>query len=101
MNCITIETADHVTTITLNRPEVMNAINGEMHHELQAAFDEGATGEDLISAAGDAAEDQAPPEAGVAEPQSSATRNSSQQANRNSAGNSTARSVTSASRSTR
>jgi crotonobetainyl-CoA hydratase len=28
-----------VTTVTLNRPEVMNAINMAMHHELQAAFD--------------------------------------------------------------
>jgi enoyl-CoA hydratase/carnithine racemase len=29
----------HVTTITLNRPEVMNAINPAMHQELQKAFD--------------------------------------------------------------
>ena len=36
---ITVETADRVTTITLNRPAVMNAINPEMHAELQAAFD--------------------------------------------------------------
>lgn len=28
-----------ITTVTLNRPEVMNAINIEMHHELQTAFD--------------------------------------------------------------
>lgn len=28
-----------VTTVTLNRPEVMNAINPEMHQQLQAAFD--------------------------------------------------------------
>jgi crotonobetainyl-CoA hydratase len=31
--------ADHVTTITLARPEVMNAINPAMHEELQIAFD--------------------------------------------------------------
>ena len=37
---ITVETADRVTTITLNRPAVMNAINPEMHAELQVAFDD-------------------------------------------------------------
>jgi len=37
---ITVEKADRVTTITLNRPAVMNAINPEMHAELQAAFDD-------------------------------------------------------------
>jgi enoyl-CoA hydratase/carnithine racemase len=40
MNFIKVTTASHITTITLNRPEVMNAINGEMHQELQAAFDD-------------------------------------------------------------
>jgi enoyl-CoA hydratase/carnithine racemase len=39
MQYITVETTDRITTITLNRPEVMNAINAAMHHELQAAFD--------------------------------------------------------------
>jgi enoyl-CoA hydratase/carnithine racemase len=39
MQFITVGHADRTTTITLNRPEVMNAINAEMHHELQAAFD--------------------------------------------------------------
>jgi enoyl-CoA hydratase/carnithine racemase len=39
MDFIRVSTANHVTTITLNRPEVMNAINGGMHQELQAAFD--------------------------------------------------------------
>ena len=39
MEFITVEARDHVTTITLNRPQVMNAINPQMHHELQAAFD--------------------------------------------------------------
>lgn len=34
---VTVEGA--VTTVTLNRPEVMNAINIAMHHELQEAFD--------------------------------------------------------------
>lgn len=41
---ITVDKADRVTTITLNRPAVMNAINPEMHAELQAAFDDFAAG---------------------------------------------------------
>ncbi len=32
--------AGHVTTITLNRPEVMNAINPGMHQELEDAFNQ-------------------------------------------------------------
>jgi enoyl-CoA hydratase/carnithine racemase len=36
---ITVSSANHVTRITLNRPEVLNAINQQMHDELQAAFD--------------------------------------------------------------
>ena len=43
MEFITVDKADRVTTVTLNRPEVMNAINGRMHHELQAAFDDFAS----------------------------------------------------------
>lgn len=39
MGFITVETADRVTTITLDRPEVMNAINRAMHFELQDALD--------------------------------------------------------------
>ena len=39
MDFIRVETAEHVTTITLDRPAVMNAINPQMHEELQAAFD--------------------------------------------------------------
>lgn len=34
-----IDCRQHVTTITLNRPSVMNAINPAMHHEMQAALD--------------------------------------------------------------
>lgn len=37
---ITVSKDQHVTRITLNRPEVMNAINQQMHDELQAAFDD-------------------------------------------------------------
>jgi len=36
---LTVTNAEHVTRITLNRPEVLNAINQQMHDELQAAFD--------------------------------------------------------------
>lgn len=39
MDFIRIERQAHVTTITLDRPKVLNAINPEMHHELQAAID--------------------------------------------------------------
>jgi crotonobetainyl-CoA hydratase len=39
MQFIAVETEDRITTITLNRPEVLNAINPDMHNELQAAFD--------------------------------------------------------------
>jgi enoyl-CoA hydratase/carnithine racemase len=39
MQFIKIDRRDHVTTITLDRPEVMNAINEAMHQELQDAFD--------------------------------------------------------------
>ena len=40
MEFITVERAARVTTITLNRPRVMNAINPAMHVELQTAFDD-------------------------------------------------------------
>jgi crotonobetainyl-CoA hydratase len=56
---ITVEQADHVTTITLNRPAVMNAINPEMHAELQAAFDDFAADPNrlvaVVTGAGDRA----------------------------------------------
>lgn len=39
MDFIKVEAQGRVTTITLNRPEVMNAIHSPMHLELQAAFD--------------------------------------------------------------
>ena len=39
MEFIQVETQGRVTTVTLNRPEVMNAIHPRMHFELQAAFD--------------------------------------------------------------
>jgi crotonobetainyl-CoA hydratase len=36
---IRVTAHDRITTITLDRPAVMNAINPPMHHELEAAFD--------------------------------------------------------------
>jgi len=36
---IRVETAQHITTITINRPEVMNALHPPAHAELGAAFD--------------------------------------------------------------
>ncbi|PHQ69106.1 MAG: enoyl-CoA hydratase [Sneathiella sp.] len=43
---ISVETADHVTRITFERPEVMNAINKPMHAEMQAALDAFAADKD-------------------------------------------------------
>tara|TARA_R110002124_G_scaffold138073_1_gene301338 strand:- start:10217 stop:10993 length:777 start_codon:yes stop_codon:yes gene_type:complete len=43
MKHIIVARSEAVTTITLDRPEVMNAINNAMHHELQAAFDDFAS----------------------------------------------------------
>jgi len=36
---IAVTCADHVTRVTLNRPQVLNAIDQTMHDELQEAFD--------------------------------------------------------------
>ena len=43
MDFLQIDKRDGVTTITLNRPDRMNAITMPMHHELQMAFDEFAS----------------------------------------------------------
>lgn len=37
---ITVDSADHITTITINRPEVMNALHPPAHVELGKAFDD-------------------------------------------------------------
>ncbi|HQP30958.1 MAG TPA: enoyl-CoA hydratase-related protein [Deltaproteobacteria bacterium] len=37
---IKVEKKGHLTTITINRPEVMNALHPPAHHELSRAFDE-------------------------------------------------------------
>jgi len=39
MSLVTYEVVDHVATITLNRPESRNAINGAMRRDLNAAWD--------------------------------------------------------------
>ncbi|MGB8366023.1 MAG: enoyl-CoA hydratase-related protein [Rhizomicrobium sp.] len=54
-----VESRFHVTTITLNRPAVMNAINPAMHAEMQAALDAFAADADqyigVITGAGERA----------------------------------------------
>ena len=56
---IEVAQVDHVTFVTLNRPGVMNAINQQMHDELQHAFDTFASDDDqylgVIRGAGDRA----------------------------------------------
>lgn len=56
---IKAQTRGRVTTITLNRPDVMNAIHGPMHQELEAAFDAFAGDETqyvcVVTGAGDRA----------------------------------------------
>ena len=56
---ITVARADRVTTITLNRPAVMNCINPAMHQELEAAFNDFAADAEqfvcVVTGAGDRA----------------------------------------------
>ena len=40
MEFLQVAIKGHVTHITLNRPEVMNAINPQMHDELESAFNQ-------------------------------------------------------------
>ena len=40
---ITYEKADHVATITINRPEVMNALHPPAHEELESAWNDVAS----------------------------------------------------------
>jgi enoyl-CoA hydratase/carnithine racemase len=54
-----VDRRDHILTITLNRPEVLNAMSPEAHFELQEVFDLYATDPDMhvaiITGAGDRA----------------------------------------------
>ena len=57
MSLVTYEVVDHVATITLNRPESRNAINGAMRLDLNAAWDRFRDDEDawvgILTAAGE------------------------------------------------
>lgn len=57
MSLVTYELQDHVATITLNRPEARNAINGALRQELNAAWDRFRDDEDawvgILTATGD------------------------------------------------
>lgn len=46
MNTIIVEVKNGVRTVTLNRPEVLNAINAQMHGELEEAFNQFAAAPD-------------------------------------------------------
>ena len=47
---LNITAKDHIYTVELARPEVLNAINQQMHDELQQAFDDFASNDDLYIA---------------------------------------------------
>ena len=57
MSLVTYELEDHVATITLNRPEARNAINGALRNDLNAAWDRFRDDEDawvgILTANGD------------------------------------------------
>ncbi|KUI03712.1 enoyl-CoA hydratase/isomerase family protein [Mycobacterium sp. IS-3022] len=57
MNLVTYELADHIATITLNRPEARNAINGALRQDLNAAWERFRDDEDawvgILTANGD------------------------------------------------
>ena len=57
MSLVTYELRDHIATITLNRPEARNAINGAMRNDLNAAWNRFRDDQDawvgVLTAAGD------------------------------------------------
>ncbi|MGD2188018.1 MAG: enoyl-CoA hydratase/isomerase family protein, partial [Desulfobacterales bacterium] len=46
-NTVRVQKKEHIATLVLNRPEVMNALNDEMIMELAAAIDQVAADEDI------------------------------------------------------
>ena len=56
---IVVTSANHVTHVTMNRPEVLNSINQAMHDELQHAFDNFSNDDDqyvcVVNGAGERA----------------------------------------------
>jgi enoyl-CoA hydratase/carnithine racemase len=44
--CVRVSIADHITRVTLNRPDSLNSINQLMHDELQEVFDQFAADDD-------------------------------------------------------
>lgn len=59
LNFCRAETDEHILTVTIDRPEVLNALHGEAHQELSRVFDEFAADDDLrvaiLTASGDRA----------------------------------------------
>lgn len=59
MSLVEVTSADHITTIRLNRPDALNAISGAMADELTAAFEKVAADDDtwvvVIAATGEKA----------------------------------------------
>ena len=57
MSLVTFECKDHIATITLNRPEARNAINGALRNDLNAAWNRFRDDEDawvgILTANGD------------------------------------------------
>lgn len=57
MSYVHYEVSDHIATITLDRPEARNAINGELRRDLNAAWDQFRDDEDawvgILTATGD------------------------------------------------
>ncbi|WP_332692496.1 enoyl-CoA hydratase-related protein, partial [Bosea sp. (in: a-proteobacteria)] len=59
LNYTKVEAEDGILTVTINRPEVLNALSNEAHHELAGIFDRFAADSSLrvaiLTAAGERA----------------------------------------------